>query len=178
MIPGPVRRQLAVLLALPILLTVSALAAAETTSSQAPNLKPPNIVLFYIDDLGWMDLGVQGSTFYETPQTDRLLAEGMRFTNAYSIPGRRLIETMSAGCGSMAVSRLVLRPIGSIDLLMPGKLMPQIRGLSLAAGASPTASVSPARASEPAAAACCAAKAASNSSGGRYPSAECSRLAL
>ena len=79
MIPGPVRRQFSVLLVLPILLAVSALAAAETTSS-----KPPNIVLFYIDDLGWMDLGVQGSTFYETPQTDRLAAEGMRFTNAYS----------------------------------------------------------------------------------------------
>ena len=47
-------------------------------------MKPPNIVLFYIDDLGWMDLGVQGSTFYETPQTDRLAKEGMRFTNAYS----------------------------------------------------------------------------------------------
>ena len=47
-------------------------------------MKPPNIVLFYIDDLGWMDLGVQGSNFYETPQTDRLAAEGLRFTNAYS----------------------------------------------------------------------------------------------
>ena len=84
MIPGRSHRRFSVLLALPWLLAVSALAAAETTSSQAPNIKPPNIVLFYIDDLGWMDLGVQGSTFYETPQTDRLAAEGMRFTNAYS----------------------------------------------------------------------------------------------
>ena len=31
-----------------------------------------------------MDIGAQGSTFYETPQTDRLAKEGMRFTNAYS----------------------------------------------------------------------------------------------
>ena len=46
------------------------------------------------------------------------------------IPGRRLIETMAAGCGLQAVSRLVLRPIGSIDLLMPGKLMPQTRRAS------------------------------------------------
>ena len=43
-----------------------------------------NIVLIYVDDLGWRDLGVQGSTYYETPNIDRLAAEGMRFTNAYA----------------------------------------------------------------------------------------------
>ena len=43
-----------------------------------------NIVLFLIDDLGWMDLGCYGSTFYETPNIDRLAAQGMRFTNAYA----------------------------------------------------------------------------------------------
>jgi arylsulfatase A-like enzyme len=44
----------------------------------------PNIALVLIDDLGWMDLGCQGSTFYETPEIDRLAREGARFTNAYS----------------------------------------------------------------------------------------------
>ena len=44
----------------------------------------PNIVLVLVDDLGWMDLGCQGSTFYETPNIDRLAAQGMRFTNAYA----------------------------------------------------------------------------------------------
>ena len=77
-------RRFSALLALSLLLTVSALAAAQTASSQAPNIRPPNIVLFNIDGLGWMDIGAQGSTFYETPQTDRLAKEGMRFTNAYS----------------------------------------------------------------------------------------------
>jgi arylsulfatase A-like enzyme len=38
----------------------------------------------YVDDLGWRDLGVQGSEFYETPNVDRLAAEGVRFTNAYA----------------------------------------------------------------------------------------------
>jgi arylsulfatase A len=37
-----------------------------------------------IDDLGWRDLGVQGSSFYETPNIDRLASQGMRFTNAYA----------------------------------------------------------------------------------------------
>ena len=44
----------------------------------------PNFVFFLIDDLGWADLGCYGSTFYETPNIDRLAAEGMRFTNAYA----------------------------------------------------------------------------------------------
>ena len=79
MIEGTFRRRFSASLSLLVLLAACLLAAASTASG-----KPPNIVLFYIDDLGWMDLGVQGSTFYETPRTDRLAEEGMRFTNAYS----------------------------------------------------------------------------------------------
>jgi arylsulfatase A-like enzyme len=44
----------------------------------------PNFVFFLIDDMGWKDLGCYGSTFYETPNIDRLAAEGMRFTDAYA----------------------------------------------------------------------------------------------
>ncbi|MBD3386446.1 sulfatase-like hydrolase/transferase, partial [candidate division KSB1 bacterium] len=44
----------------------------------------PNIVFILVDDLGWKDLGCYGSTFYETPNIDRLAAEGMRFTDAYA----------------------------------------------------------------------------------------------
>lgn len=46
--------------------------------------KQPNFVFFFIDDLGWADLGYQGSDFYETPNIDRLAASGMVFTDAYS----------------------------------------------------------------------------------------------
>jgi arylsulfatase A-like enzyme len=42
----------------------------------------PNIVFILIDDMGWTDLGCYGSTYYETPNLDRLAAEGMRFTDA------------------------------------------------------------------------------------------------
>ena len=45
---------------------------------------PPNVVLVLVDDLGWMDLGCQGSQFYETPRIDALAAEGVRFSQAYS----------------------------------------------------------------------------------------------
>jgi len=44
----------------------------------------PNFVFFLIDDLGWTDVGCFGSSFYETPNIDRLAAEGMRFTDAYA----------------------------------------------------------------------------------------------
>jgi len=44
----------------------------------------PNFVFFLVDDLGWRDLGCYGSTFYETPNIDRLAAQGMRFTDAYA----------------------------------------------------------------------------------------------
>jgi arylsulfatase A-like enzyme len=56
------------------------------TLLQCQNKKetPPNIVFFLVDDLGWKDLGCYGSTFYETPNVDRLAAEGVRFTTAYA----------------------------------------------------------------------------------------------
>ena len=44
----------------------------------------PNFVFFLLDDMGWKDLGCFGSPFYETPNIDRLAAQGMRFTNAYA----------------------------------------------------------------------------------------------
>jgi len=44
----------------------------------------PNFVFILVDDLGWRDLGCYGSTFYETPNVDRLAAGGMKFTDAYA----------------------------------------------------------------------------------------------
>ncbi|MEQ1839369.1 MAG: sulfatase [Verrucomicrobiales bacterium] len=46
----------------------------------------PNIVLFLVDDMGWMDSGVYGSKYYETPNIDRFATRAMRFTNAYAQP--------------------------------------------------------------------------------------------
>ena len=47
-------------------------------------VRRPNIIFILIDDMGWKDLGCYGSTFYETPNIDRLAVEGMRFTDAYA----------------------------------------------------------------------------------------------
>ncbi len=46
--------------------------------------RTPNIMFILADDLGWMDLSCMGSSFYETPNLDRLAREGVRFTDAYA----------------------------------------------------------------------------------------------
>lgn len=57
-------------------------------SFAAPGLfaqtKPLNFVFILIDDYGWKDTGYNGSTYYETPNIDRLAREGMQFTNGYA----------------------------------------------------------------------------------------------
>ncbi|MBM4090062.1 MAG: hypothetical protein FJ276_11680 [Planctomycetes bacterium] len=68
------------LIAVLLLVPLGALHAADVPKSSAKI----NIVLFLIDDLGWRDLGCQGSTFYQTPHIDRLAREGSRFTDAYA----------------------------------------------------------------------------------------------
>jgi arylsulfatase len=44
----------------------------------------PNIVLIFMDDLGYGDIDAYGSLGYSTPNLNQLAAEGMRFTNFYS----------------------------------------------------------------------------------------------
>jgi arylsulfatase A-like enzyme len=44
----------------------------------------PNIVFFLADDLGWRDLSNEDSTFYESPNIDRIANEGMKFTRGYA----------------------------------------------------------------------------------------------
>ncbi len=44
----------------------------------------PNILFILIDDLGWKDVGYNGSCFYETPHIDQLAGNGVVFSNAYA----------------------------------------------------------------------------------------------
>jgi arylsulfatase len=43
----------------------------------------PNVVLIFIDDMGYGDIGPFGNKVNKTPHLDRMAAEGLRFTNAY-----------------------------------------------------------------------------------------------
>lgn len=44
----------------------------------------PNFLFFLVDDLGWADVGCNGSSFHETPHIDALAASGTRFTDGYA----------------------------------------------------------------------------------------------
>lgn len=46
--------------------------------------KLPNIVIIYLDDLGYGDMSAYGATELSTPHMDRLANEGLKFTNAYA----------------------------------------------------------------------------------------------
>jgi arylsulfatase A len=85
-------------LAIATLLICAQLQSSAAQQPKPASDKPLNYVLVLVDDLGWMDLGCQGSTFYETPHIDRLAAEGMRFTNGYAAcavcsPTRAAVQT-------------------------------------------------------------------------------------
>ncbi len=66
-----------------------------TASEEKPK---PNVIVFLVDDLGWMDLSCQGSEYYETQNIDRLAQQGMRFTSGYAAcavcsPSRAAVQT-------------------------------------------------------------------------------------
>lgn len=75
-----------VLLTIGLLCGCQLLAATRAQAPLNPQTTPvkPNIVLIIADDLGWKDVGFMGSTFYETPNLDRLASQGIRFTSAYT----------------------------------------------------------------------------------------------
>jgi arylsulfatase A len=52
--------------------------------SAAEAVERPNIVLIFIDDMGWKDVGCYGNDFIDTPHIDQLAADGMRFTDFYA----------------------------------------------------------------------------------------------
>ena len=47
--------------------------------------RPPNVVVFVVDDLGWADVSPDNpDTFYDTPNVQRIADAGVRFTNGYA----------------------------------------------------------------------------------------------
>ena len=48
------------------------------------NAKQPNVLFILVDDMGARDLSNEGSTFYESPNIDRIAKEGMKFSRGYA----------------------------------------------------------------------------------------------
>ena len=79
---------------LPLLASILLAGAVQA----APADRPPNIVFILIDDMGWKDISANGSTYYRTPNIDKLADDGVRFTQAYAAcavcsPSRAAIMT-------------------------------------------------------------------------------------
>jgi arylsulfatase A-like enzyme len=65
----------------------SALACFGIAASVAAADKTkPNVVIFLVDDMGWMDCTPYGSKYYDTPNMERLAKRSVKFTNAYATP--------------------------------------------------------------------------------------------
>jgi len=66
---------------------ITGLALLITSCVQSANSKDQkrqNVVFILIDDLGWSDVACYGSSFYDTPNIDKLATQGVRFTQAYA----------------------------------------------------------------------------------------------
>lgn len=62
---------------------LAGIAAIPLASSLVAQDKP-NVVIFFMDDMGYGDLSITGATGYSTPSIDKLANEGMLFTHFYA----------------------------------------------------------------------------------------------
>lgn len=87
----------------------------------------PNILFILADDLGWSDLGCQGSSFYQSPNIDRLASQGMRFTSAYASPSCSPTRA-SIMTGKSPARHHITKPLASWD---PPPKTPAERGIDV-----------------------------------------------
>lgn len=73
---------------IPALLLALTLTGCSTLTVSKPYTaepaEPMNVVFILVDDYGWKDVSYNGSTFYETPNIDKLASSGMAFTDGYA----------------------------------------------------------------------------------------------
>ncbi|MBI4664567.1 MAG: sulfatase [Verrucomicrobia bacterium] len=100
----------AILLAPRCLLALS-LIFATTLLAAEPK---PNIIFILADDLGYTDVACYGSKYYETPNIDRLAAQGMKFTSGYTC-GPNCQPTRAALMSGQYGPRTGVYTVGSIE---------------------------------------------------------------
>lgn len=74
----------------------------------------PNVVFVLADDLGYTDVACYGSKYYETPNIDRMAAQGIRFTDGYTC-GPNCQPTRAALMSGQYGPRTGVYTVGSID---------------------------------------------------------------
>ncbi|MEO5917431.1 MAG: sulfatase [Luteolibacter sp.] len=97
------------------LLIIAALAGFATAS-------PPNIVIVFIDDMGYADIGPFGATRQKTPNLDRMAAEGMKLTSFYGAPLCSVSRAqMMTGCYGARVGVPAVYPPAASHGLAPSE---------------------------------------------------------
>jgi arylsulfatase A-like enzyme len=94
-------------------LAALALCLAGTSASQAA-APQPNIVFILADDLGYTDVACYGSKYYETPNIDRMAANGIRFTSGYTC-GPNCAPTRAALMSGQYGPRTGVYTVGSVE---------------------------------------------------------------
>jgi arylsulfatase A len=89
-----------------------ALTANAASSAQT---RPPSIVLIFVDDMGYSDIGPFGNTKVRTPHLDKFAAEGMKFTSFYATP----VCSMSRAC--------LMTGCYNVRVSIPGVLFPDAK---------------------------------------------------
>jgi len=70
----------------------------SAAAASSPSVEKPNIIFIMADDLGYGELGCYGQRLIQTPNLDRMAAEGMKFTRFYAgatvcAPSRSVLMT-------------------------------------------------------------------------------------
>lgn len=104
-----------------IVLALCALSALGGCDTQTESQRPPNFIVILVDDLGYGDTGVYGSTRNDTPHINQLAHEGLRFTDFHS-NGPMCTPTRAALLTGRYQNRLgpaFESPLGADDKGMP-----------------------------------------------------------
>ncbi|MGB7329463.1 MAG: sulfatase [Rubripirellula sp.] len=97
---------------------------ASIASRFALGVEPsPNIVLIFIDDMGYADIEPFGNKQVRTPNLNRLAAEGRKFTSFYAAPVCTMSRTnLLTGCYNPRVSMPGVLFPGSAEALHPDEI--------------------------------------------------------
>ena len=81
-----------------LILLISFSCKVKDSKKVTSNSTKPNILIIHVDDLGFHDLGRNGSKIYQTPNVDKLASESVVFNNAYAnyprcVPSRYAMMT-------------------------------------------------------------------------------------
>ena len=90
------------------------LAGFDSLANAQAAAQRPNIIFILADDLGYTDVACFGSKYYETPNIDRMAANGIRFTSGYTC-GPNCAPTRAALMSGQYGPRTGVYTVGSID---------------------------------------------------------------